>query len=50
MSPERKCKIGNDIIKEYYWGGKLVVYVNNRAVDKSYEEACRHSSKELEEA
>ena len=39
MSPERKTTIEGTTVAEYYWAGRYVVYVNNRATDESYEEA-----------
>lgn len=41
MSPDRKKVINGQRIEEFYWAGKFVVYVNNRASDLSFEEACR---------
>lgn len=41
MSPDRKKIIGNVKIEEYYWAGKIVVYVDNHLSDLSFEDACR---------
>lgn len=38
MSPERKCIINGQLIEEYYWGGKWVVYVDNQSVKTTYEQ------------
>ncbi len=39
MSPERKCTVNGKLIEEYYWGGKMVVYVDHHAVEVTYAEA-----------
>lgn len=39
MSPNRKIEIGNEKIEEFYWNARMVVYVNNRATELTYEEA-----------
>jgi hypothetical protein len=41
MSPERRAEIGDKIIEEFYWAGKVVVYVNNFLSNHSFEEECR---------
>jgi len=41
MKPERYKKINGKMIEEYYWADKLVVYVNNRKFDGTFEEACK---------
>ena len=38
MTPERYRKIGGHLIEEFWWAGKPVVYVDNRASDKTYNE------------
>lgn len=39
MTPERKyVALNGDKVEEYYWGGKMVVYVNNHASDKTFNE------------
>lgn len=41
MKPERSKTIGCHTIEEFYWSGKLVVYVDNERVDGvSFEDAC----------
>lgn len=40
MSPERKDTIDGKKVEEYYWNGKLVVYVDNYSVDTTFEETC----------
>ena len=39
MTPERRIFIGDQKIEEYYWAGKMVVYVNNALFNGTYEEA-----------
>jgi hypothetical protein len=39
MTPERRVFIGDQKIEEYYWNGDMVVYVNNRLFEGSYEDA-----------
>lgn len=39
MRPERVKNINGNKIEEYYWAGKLVVYVNNCKFDGWFEEA-----------
>lgn len=38
MTPERKIEIDGHLIEEYYWAGKLVVYLDHRVIDQTYEE------------
>jgi hypothetical protein len=40
MSPERKEIVNGKKVEEYYWAGKMVVYVNNYGVEMTFEEAC----------
>ena len=39
MTPERKKMIGWNKVEEYYWSGKMVVYVNNRLTEESFQHA-----------
>lgn len=39
MIPERTKKINGNIIEEYYWAGELVVYINNRLSNYTFEQA-----------
>lgn len=41
MSPERKTIIDDRKVEEFYWAGKLVVYIDNRLTDETYEAACK---------
>jgi len=41
MSPERREMINGVKVEEYYWNGKMVVYVDNRANDdQTFDEVC----------
>jgi hypothetical protein len=31
MTPERKCKVTDKLVEEYYWAGKMVVYIDHHA-------------------
>ncbi len=42
MSPERKRVINGNLIEEYYWAGKIVVYVNHALSEYTFEEAVRN--------
>jgi len=39
MKPKRKAMICGTIIEEYYWIGKMVVYIDYKKFDGTYEEA-----------
>lgn len=41
MSPERKIIIDDRKVEEFYWSGRLVVYIDNRLTDETYEAACK---------
>ncbi len=41
MSPDRSITIGVFTIEEFYWHGKMVVYINNFHVGETYEEAVK---------
>lgn len=41
MIPERKKIIGLHKVKEYYWARKRVVYVDNKATEETFDEACK---------
>jgi len=41
MKPERSKTIDGHVVEEFYWSGRLVVYVDNERVDGvSFEDAC----------
>lgn len=50
MTPERTRIINGLKVEEYYWYNKFVVYVNNKKVDTSFEEACLDLAKAEEAA
>jgi len=41
MHPNRKTVINDSTIEEFYWCGRMVVYVNNYKTDKSFNQACK---------
>ena len=41
MRPERRSVVDGQQVEEYYWAGKMVVYVDHHATDESFEAACR---------
>lgn len=46
MQPERKRDIGKHWVEEYYWAGKMVVYVDNHATEETFEKACERLAAE----
>ena len=38
MTATRKKTVYGQIIEEYYWAGKYVVYIDNKKTSKSYDE------------
>ena len=40
MTPERRKEINGHVVEEFYWAGRLPVYVDNRLVQKTFKEAC----------
>lgn len=48
MSPERKTTIGKVLIEEYYWGGRMVVYVDHYATDETFDQAVDRITKQQE--
>lgn len=48
MAPERRHYVNGYKIEEYYWAGKMVVYIDNRAFEGTFEEAiekCNRNTK-----
>lgn len=39
MDANRTKKINGSKIEEFYWAGKMVVYINNRKFDGSFDKA-----------
>lgn len=40
MNPNRATVANGRVVEEYYWAGKYVVYVDNKKVNMTFEEAC----------
>lgn len=40
MSPERRKEINGIKVEEYYWSGKMVVYIDNHKTGESFDQAC----------
>ena len=49
MSPERKTIIDDTEVEEYYWAGRMVVYIDNRLTNETYEAACKRLNLEAGE-
>lgn len=41
MTPDRKITIGGSRVEEFYWAGKMVVYVDNQLTGETFEEAVK---------
>jgi hypothetical protein len=50
MSPERSKVVGDQKIEEFYWAGKMVVYINNWLSALSYEAAVETALLQIEES
>jgi len=37
MHSTRRIEINGYVVEEFYWNGRMVVYVDNRRVDRTYE-------------
>ena len=40
MTPERTEKIYGQLVEEFYWNGRMVVYVNNAKTEGTFDEVC----------
>ncbi len=40
MVPDRTAVINGKTIKEYYWAGEMVVYIDNRLSGMTFDMAC----------
>lgn len=40
MTPDRAAVINGKSIKEYYWAGEMVVYIDNRLSGMTFDMAC----------
>jgi len=47
MSPERKKWIGDTLVEEYYWNGKMVVYIDHHVTKENFLEACINLKNQL---
>ena len=48
MSPEKTKKIGPHLIEEFYWNGKMIIYVDNKKTNETFESACRGVEESLD--
>lgn len=39
MKAERSIKVNGSLIEQFYWHGKMVVYINNRLFKGTFDEA-----------
>lgn len=40
MSPDRVKIIDDQRIEEFYWAGRMVVYIDNKLTDETFDQAC----------
>lgn len=45
MDPERKKTINGNEVCEFYWAGKMVVYINHHLTHETFDAACERLSK-----
>jgi hypothetical protein len=45
MSPDKKKIINNQVIEQYYWHGKYVVYIDSKLTHLNFSEACIYVEK-----
>ena len=55
MTPDRTITIDGNRVEEFYWAGRMVVYINNHSTEETFEQACKrlaleHGQRELDEA
>lgn len=48
MSPERACIACGRKVEEYYWNGKLLVYVDNKRTNMTYDQAIANAPQDGE--
>ena len=48
MQPERTKNIGQYTVEEFYWNGKMVVYIDNKTTKETFELACLGVSESLD--
>ncbi len=46
MTPDRKQIVNYKKIEEYYWNGRMVVYVDNQATDETFQQAVERAKQE----
>ena len=46
MTPERSTSINGRRIDEFYWHGEMVVYIDHRATEESYDDAVARLQEE----
>ncbi len=46
MIPERTKRVAGKKVEEFYWAGALVVYVDNRADNRSFDDITEESEGE----
>ena len=39
MSPERKENIGPHKVEEFYWAGRMIVYVDDKLTSETFDDA-----------
>lgn len=49
MTPERETVVNGKKIQEYYWAGRMVVYVNNYKSERTYEEEIQYQREATDE-
>lgn len=46
MSPVRRNTVNGKVIEEFYWVERYVVYVDNKKVNMTYQEAIQQAGEE----
>lgn len=41
MTPERSKVIDGSRVEEFYWAGKMVVYIDSTLTGETFEQACK---------
>lgn len=49
MRPERTDTINGHTVAEYYWAGDMVVYLDGRATEMGFDQACEQLRIEAED-
>lgn len=45
MKPEREWEANGHVVEEFYWNGKMIVYVDNKKVSMTFSEAKKFVDK-----